>query len=250
MHKIILAVGLLISTTCFSQINLADSTARGWMFHISASYLAKGGDFSEYMKPGFGLGGDVQYKWRSNWVLSVGGQYHFADNLKTGTTIFDNLLTSQGELIGLNGEYSVTTFRERGWHATVDLGYIISDWGHNANSGVLISLGGGYNAHWIDVRNQQENTPQIQDDYLRGYDRYTQGFLTRQLIGYQFAGSNKRVNFTLAFECMQGFNKNVREYNYDTRAYDLDGKLDLYYGVRFSWFLPIYQKNPQKYYYY
>ncbi|NVK27102.1 MAG: hypothetical protein HWE14_03605 [Flavobacteriia bacterium] len=250
MRRRLLLIALFFSTLSFAQVNVRDSLVQGWLIHISASYNMKGGDFSEHFLPNFSIGGDLQYKWKSNWFLSVGGRYHFGDKLRDPYAIFGDLLTSSGELLALNGEYATVTFRERGWNGSVDVSYLFNQLGHNPNSGVMLGLGLGYNAHWIDVRNQQDNTPQIQDEYLRGYDRYTQGFMTRQYLGYHFAGDQRSVNFTIGFEFMQGFNSNNREYNYNTRMFDTGTKLDYYYGLRVSWFLPIYNENAQKFYYY
>ena len=250
MFRAFVVLLTLSSFTAFSQVNVRDSTTQGWLIHISASYLTKGGDFASYLGENFALGGDVQYKFKSNWLVSVGGRYHFADDLQNAEEIFGDLLTARGEVISLNGEYAPITFRERGWNLSADVGYIFNQFGHNANSGLLVSLGAGYNVHFIDIRNQRENTPQVQELYKRGYDRRNEGIMTRQLIAYQFAGSERRINFTIGFEFMQGFNENVRGFNYDTREYVTGTHVDLYYGLRFSWFLPIYDENAQKFYYY
>lgn len=250
MRILLISGAFLLASQSFGQVNVRDSTAEGWMIHISSSYTLKAGDFSEYLNPNFTIGGDVQYKFQNNWAISVGGRYHFADGLKDPNAIFGDIITSRGQVLGLNGEYAPVTFRERGYNWSVDVTKIFSQWGHNANSGPALSFGAGYNAHWIDVRNQQENTPQIQDEYLRGYDHYTQGFMTRQFLGYHYAGNFSMINFNLGFEFMQGFNRNVRGYNYHTRATDSDQKLDFYYGIRATWFLPIYNQNAQKYFYY
>lgn len=250
MRRYLIMSFLTLTLPLTAQVNVADSTTQGWLFHLTTSYHLKGGDFSSYLGPNFGIGGDLQYKLKSNWTISAGGRYQFADNLRDGNRIFGNLLTDNGELLALNGQYSFARFRERGWNAGVDVGYIFDRFGHNRNSGLYVSAGVGYNSHWIDIRNQENNTPQVQGEYLKGYDRRTEGVLTRQYVGYMFAGSQRRINFTIGFEFMQGFNRNLREFNYDTRMPDLDSKLDLYYGVRFSWFLPVYDQNAQKFYYY
>lgn len=250
MRKLIFCTLALLSFSSFAQVNVRDSLAQGWLFNISTSYMLKGGDFAEYLGPNFTIGGDIQYKFKSNLILSFGGRYHFADQVKDAQAIFGDIITSRNEVLGLNGEYAPVTFRERGWNTSLDLSYIYNGLGHNVNSGAMVSVGAGFNAHWIDVRNQLDNTPQIQDEYLRGYDRYTQGFMTRQFIGYFHAGNRRTINFTVGLEFMQGFNSNNRGYNYNTRAFDTDSKLDLYYGVRFSWFLPIYDENAQKFFYY
>lgn len=250
MRKVLILCFSFFSLTGLAQLNLADSASQGILVNINIGHFLKAGDFSETFGSNWSGGLDLQYKTKDGWIFSVGARYHFGDQLKNPTAIFGEMVTSQGEILGLNGEYAPVTFRERGWDMGFDFGKIITKWGHNANSGPMITLGLGYNNYYIDIRNQLDNTPQIQDEYLKGYDRFSQGFMTRQYLGYFFSGSNKRINFTAGFEFMQGYNHSIRGFNYDTRSYDLDMKLDMYYGFRISWFLPFYDENAQKYYYY
>lgn len=250
MRKVLLIIAIALSATSFGQLNIQDSATQGILLNINVGYFMKGGDFAEVFNPNFSGGLDLQYKTRSNWIFSIGARYHFADGLKDPTAIFGDLVTSQGEILGLNGEYAPVTYRERGWDMGFDVGKIFTSLGHNANSGPLFTIGAGYNNYYIDIRNQLDNTPQIQGEYLKGYDRFSQGLMTKQFLGYFFSGSRKRLNFTAGFEFMQGYNTSLREFNYDTRSYDTESKLDLYYGIRISWFLPFYDENAQKYYYY
>lgn len=250
MQKHLYVIFAFLPMYLSGQVNVQDSTTQGWLFNIQTAYQWKGGDFSEYLTSNWALGLDLQYKLKSNWIVSVGGRYRFSDNLRNPDDMFDEVLTANGWVLGLNGEYANVTFRERGFDITADVIKVFNRWGHNSNSGPYIRLGAGYSAHWISIRNPEENTPQVQDDYSNGYDRRHQGLLTRQQIGYFYAGSNKKINFTLGFEVMQGFSQNVRGFNYSSREFDSGSKLDLYYGITFSWFLPIYNQNAQKYYYY
>lgn len=250
MQKALLYLAISLSFTTFGQINVGDSTTQGILLNFNAGYFLKSGDFASIFGSNFAGGVDFQYKTKQNWIFSIGGRYHYGDQLQDPTAIFGNLVTRQGEVLGLNGEYAPVTYRERGWDAGFDFGKIFTSLGHNANSGLMVTLGAGYNNYYIDIRNQLENTPQLEGEYLKGYDRFSQGAMTRQYIGYFFSGSRNRLNFTAGFEFMQGYNKSLRAFNYDTRSFDTNQKLDLYYGFRVSWFLPFYDKNAQKYYYY
>ena len=61
--------------------------------------------------------------------------------------------------------------------------------------------------HKIRIENQDNLIPQLSKDYLKYYDRLTVGILLKQYIGYHHMSNNRLVNFTIGFECIEGFNK-------------------------------------------
>ena len=164
--------------------------------------------------------------------------------------IFGQLATEQGFLLGLNGQYAPVEFLYRGFQIGGHVGKLVNWIGPNPNSGVLFKLGGGYVQNRILIRAPNTEIPQIQGEYGKGYDRLHEGFALKQYIGYMHSSNSRTVNFQVGFEFMQGFTKSVRGFNYDTEMPDLDSKLDLYFGFKASWFLPIYDKNQQKFFYY
>lgn len=249
MRIYLLGAAFFFCTGVSAQVNIADSAASATIFNISGAYIFKGGDFAEYFANSAAVGGDVQYKFRSHWMISAGARFHFSDRIRQETEIFGGMITETGFILNLNGEYANISFRENGYEITADVSRVFPQWGHNANSGPIISAGVGYVTHYIFIRSNEDNVPNLSDEYAKGYDRLHRGLLTRQFIGYFHAGSNKRLNFTVGFEFMQGFTQNVRKFNYDTRQPDTGSKLDLYYGLKLSWFLPLYSSNTQQYYY-
>ena len=50
--------------------------------------------------------------------------------------------------------------------------------------------------------------------------------------------NNRRLNFLLGIELVQGITQNRREFNFDTRMRDDENKLDLLFGIKFGWTLP------------
>ena len=71
----------------------------------------------------------------------------------------------------------------------------------------------------------------------------------RQFIGYMHSGNDRRVNFILGLDLLQAFTENYRGHQYDTGLSEEGSRLDLLYGFRFIWFLPIYSKGSETYYY-
>ncbi|MGZ4090617.1 MAG: hypothetical protein ACXVNO_07845, partial [Bacteroidia bacterium] len=119
----------------------------------------------------------------------------------------------------------------------------------NPNSGLMVTVGGGYLQHKINLFDYQKKIAAVKGDLQYGYDRLTNGFSTSQFIGYMFLSDNRMLNLYFGFEFYQAFTKSVRKLNYDTGLADTQSRLDLLYGFRFGWILPLYKKTPNNFYY-
>ena len=233
-----------------AQINVRDSAVSAWHIKMNfASYLP-GGDLADRFGSFAGIGLDVGYKTRENWLFGISGNFFFGNNVKNIYNIYGSQLTAQGYFIGINGEYSTIEFLNRGFYTGAYFGKVLPILNHNPSSGLFFTVGAGYIQNKIFVRNPSETYPQFNNEYGKGYDRLHSGFATLQNIGYLHSGSKRTWNFAIAFEFMQGFTSNARGYNWDTNLPDTESKVDLYYGIKISWFLPIYNKNEQKFFYY
>lgn len=173
----------------------------------------------------------------------------FGDNIKIADDLVAGLITDQGQIINLNGNYGDYKFFQRGWSLQGEVGRIFTSLGHNANSGLVVMLGGGYIEHKIRIENAGQDIPQLLNDYQKGYDRLSGGLMLRQFIGYMHAGSKRRINFLIGLDLVQGFTENYRGFQYDTGLSNNQTQTDLLYGVRFIWFLPIYSESSSSYYY-
>ena len=240
---------LLSSSQCLAQVNVRDSLTQGFLMGFGAGVHLPGGDLADKFGSSIELGFDTWYKTRGNWMLGLGGSYFFGDNIKIADQIVDGIATSSGQLIDLNGNYADYKFFERGFTVLASGGKIFNSFGHNPNSGLVILVGGGYIQHKIRIENAGQNLPQILDEYAKGYDRLSGGLLTRQFIGYMHAGNSKRLNFLVGFDFMQGFTENYRGVNFDTGQLANGIQSDYLYGLKFIWFIPIYDSEAQTYYY-
>ena len=209
-----------------------------------------GGDLAERFGGFYGVGGSIGKKTVGNWLWGVEGTYYFGAAVQNTLGIFGDQTTAQGYFIGVNGEYATIEFLHRGFYTGGYFGKILPVLNHNPSSGLFFKIGGGIVQNQIYVRNPGGSYLQYKGEYGKGYDRLHNGFALNEQIGYLNSGNTRTINFVIALEFMQGFTKNRREFNWDTRQADLAQKLDLYFGLKISWFLPIYDKNQQKFYYY
>lgn len=252
MRRKILIAGILVIfgiQGLQAQVNVRDSAVQGFIFNFNLGVYAPGGDIAELYGTNMALGLDILYKTKSNWVLGVGANYFFSNDVKNQDELLGDLVTSGGNIIGVNGDYASLDFFERGYNIMAKVGKVFPVLNHNPNSGLFAQIGIGYIRHKTDIQNNAENVPYLLGDYAKGYDRLHGGLLLNEYIGLYHSGSRRTVNFTIGLDFQQGFTQNYREYNYHTRSYDTEPKLDLFFGLKASWFIPIYDKNAQKFYY-
>ena len=242
------AVFFLVAAAACSQVNVRDSTAKGLLFNFNLGYNVPAGDVGELYSPHMSFGFDLLYKTKSNWLLGGGFDYMFGTNVKNPDVLVADFLTDDGKIIGTNGDYTSVKPFMRGWVFQAKVGKIFPIFGPNPNSGLLVQLGAGYIQHKTQL-DHFNSVLQLNEPYDRGYDRLHTGFALSEYIAFFHAGNKRTVNFQLGFNFTQGFTQNVREYNYFSRSYDLENKLDLFFGIKASWFLPIYSKSSQKFFY-
>ena len=187
------------------------------------------------------IGMDISYKTTSNWVFGMGGHFMFGNTVHE-KGVLDSIKGTTGEIIDENGQFAVVGFDERGMYFGGTVGKIITFGGGNKNSGLFVSVGGGYLQHKIRIYSTK-TVPQLTDTYKKGYDRQTGGPAATQYIGYRFLDPKKRLNFSLGFEFTEGFTQNLRSYNFDTRMHDTQKRLDLLYSLKLSLTVPIFLKK-------
>jgi hypothetical protein len=168
------------------------------------------------------------------WIFGIQGNYIFGQTVNED--VLAPLRTPEGAILGDIGTYASVELRERGFFLGGHFGKIfkLSDNG-NRFHGIRATLGLGFLQHKIRLQDDNNSAPQIAPPYETGYDRLTNGFALNQFIGYQVVSRDKRINFYAGFDFTEGFTKNRRGFNYDTRQRDDKNRLDVLYGFRIGW---------------
>lgn len=211
------------------------------LFDLTVKRQAPGGDLKYRFGANSSFGLDVSFKTPSNWIFGCGGHFMFGKNVEE-TGILDSIKGSAGEIIDQNGQFAVVGMDERALYFGLTIGKLIPLNKINKNSGLLISVGGGYLQHRIRLFSSN-TVPQLADDYKKGYDRLTFGPAASQFIGYRFLDPKKRVNFTVGLEVIEGFTQNRRSLNFDTGVADKSKRLDILSGLKVSLTIPVYLKK-------
>lgn len=241
---------LLALPTLRAQVNIRDSVINFPMVYAAYGFHFLGGDIADRFGPSSTIGGGIGYKTKKNMYFGFEYSYLFGGKVKDGDEIIKDIMTSDGQLIGQNGEYAIFQYYERGHIIWFQAGKLIPVLSRNPNSGLLIKLGGGFVQHRMDVSVQENTALQLSGDYKYGYDRLTRGFGLNQFIGYLFIGESRLWNFYAGLDFSQAWTKNVRDVNFDTRLPDDSQHLDLFFGFKVGWVIPIYRSAPVDYYYY
>lgn len=243
MKKIIFTSALIcVFNISFAQFNLRDSTVNGFLFITHYSYNFPGGDMVKRFGSNSAVGGNILYKFNKNWVLGLDGSFLFGNNVKEDS-LFKQLQNTNGDIIGEDGfPVSINLF-ERGFFLGAKIGKSFRILGSNANSGLLISVSGGLLQHKIRIEVKEGNVPQLNKEYKKGYDRLSNGFAISEYIGFMHLDKRKLLNFHIGLEFFQGFTQSRRDWNFDANLQDNTSRLDLLYGIKIGWILPVYIKH-------
>lgn len=254
-RKYILAFLLMIMSNFFflskaeAQVNVQDSTISSLILYVAYAYQFPGGDMSDDFGNNSTIGPGFIYKTAGNWMWTAEMNFIFGNNTKNSGAIISQITTDDGNLIGLDGIYTNVRPMERGFTLFAKVGKIFPAFNINPNSGLFFNFGAGYIQHKIRWDVEGNNAPQLGDDYKKGYDRFTEGFALTQSFGLFFMGDQRLWNFKVSGEVVESFTK-MKRYNFDTMSGNDSNRVDLFFGLKVSWMIPLYGRAPQAMYYY
>ena len=242
---------LLIITCLISSMIMAQEIEKksDILFSINHTLQIPAGDLANR----FGYNSDISlsilYKTPNNYSINLEGGFLFGSQVKEDN-LFESINGENGFLISQNGEIPIIRFFERGAHFDVSFGKYFELPSKQHESGILLSIGAGYMYHKIFIETIVTELPQLNQELLKGYDRLCGGPLIKQFIGYYYFGGNSNIRFFTGIEAIQGFTKDLREYNYTTQTYVDENRIDQLFGLKFGFIVPIKKRNTGKYYYY
>ncbi len=240
---------ILLVHSLSAQINARDSIVAAFVPHVSYSYQFTAGDIAKRYGDNSTIGIGLSYKTSKNFLFSVDANFIFGSDIKNADSVLWMVETDDGYIIDGNGTYALYALYERGYNINMSFGKILPIFDPNPNSGLMITAGLGYTLHRMKIDNQHQTAPQISGDYARGYDMLTGGLSLNQFIGWFYMGTSKIANFYGGFEFQQAFTHGLRDWNFSTMQKDNNKYVDLFFGIKVGWMLPIYQRAPNKYYY-
>ncbi|MFT5858731.1 MAG: hypothetical protein ACI865_000819 [Flavobacteriaceae bacterium] len=249
----IIALSVVFSISSYSvqaQRSLADSAIGTTWLGVQYAGGFTAGDLADRFGYLNNVGVFAGFKDKKNWVYGLEGNFLFGDSVAL-TGLFDHLTDSKGNITDINGDIATVRVLSRGLYINGVVGKILPILNPNPNSGIYVNVGVGYFLHRIRIETQDHVVPQIELDYKKGYDRLSTGANVTEFIGYAFMADQGAVNFYGGFYAQQGLTYNRRLINFDQpdTPVSTDLRIDIQFGFKLGWLIPIYQRQPKEYYF-
>ncbi|HLV41098.1 MAG TPA: hypothetical protein VKY37_02375 [Brumimicrobium sp.] len=196
------------------------------------------------------LGSHAGYKTKRNWIYGIDGNFFFGNDVKIDG-LLQNLRDQSGHIMNTSGTPAIILYFNRGFNVNLSVSKILPLLNPNPNSGVMVQFSAGYLWHKLRIESQEDEVPQIEGDYLKGYDRLTIGANTSQFVGYSYMADRGILNFYGGVYFQQGFTVNQRDVFWDhpTEKVSKDLRIEHMFGIRLGWLIPIYKREPKDYYF-
>jgi hypothetical protein len=249
---IFIFLGLRISSSLQGQILQQDSSDNIFLINIGYGGYQPGGDLSTRFGYTNLAGGEIGYQFKSNFYFTGGMYFLFGGVVKEPNHLI-NLRYDGFTILNYNGQPAEIRVWERGYTVPLRVGWVLprfDPFRANANSGPYIETGVQFIQHKIRIENVGNLVPSLSSQYLKGYDRLTNGIGVMQSVGYRYYSLNKLINFFVAVDIMENFTENRRDFQYDQEKVENKKRLDLMMGFRAGWTIPLYQINKSSIFYY
>ena len=238
-------VFFLLGFCAYSQ---RDSTMGIPLLGVHFGAQIPGGDMAKRFGSNLDAGASFLFKTSGNWVMGLDADYMFGSQIKEN--VLEQITNSDGFVTDNEGYPADVRLTERGIAVHAIGGRLFPFSKRNLNSGLLLTFGAGYLTHKIHIYDAQQKVASLSGDLRKGYDRSTSGLSISQFIGYMYIGKNRLNNFYFGFQFYEAFTQSRRKLNYSDGKPDTAKRLDLVYGFRVAWILPLYKKTPNDFYVY
>lgn len=263
---IFLVLGLTLNAVSQQTKDVMSEPIPVAMFQVTYAFHVPGLDTKKIYGVSNNLGGSFVYKTESNWIFVANGNYIFGSRLKGDRIdIFgEGITTETGEIIGGAGSIATFEVNQRGVHLQAEVGKLFP-FGPNPNSGFFVQGGLGYlrNRTRIDYQQTLLNPPyQVNGDYQYGYDRMRSGPAVHLEGGYLLLNNTRLLNLSVSLEVTYARTRDLRDYDFRVFTNPETGVMepvgytdpkhrynDLYFGIRVTYNIPTYQRQPEEYYY-
>ena len=250
-NGVVIMLGFLLAFSCIAkaQKNIKENKENMPLISFTYGYYLPAGDLANRFGNNSAIGGAFHFKMKNNIMFGAEGNFMFSRNVKENTILTPIDSDEHGYVFNKDGQISQILLFERGYTLGVTAGKVFPIVGPNPNSGVLLKVGTGFMQHKIRIEHQNDRIPQLEGEYIKGYDRLTNGIMLTQFIGYFNMSNNKFANFYIGLEFLEGFTQNRRGFNYDTKSYDTSRRMDIFQGVKIGWCIALYKRTANNYYY-
>lgn len=218
---------------------------KGFIIGVNGALDVPAADMADRFGMSYKVGGALLYKTTSNWMFGVKMDFILGNSIKEDSFMINvkdingNVINSGGERVGIG------TF-QRGYMVGLQAGYIWNISKRNSDNGILFQTTAGFMQHRINIFEQNNSVVQVNGAYEKGYDRLTNGLFAEQYIGYNYFAKDGLINFHVGLDLVAGFTKGRRDYLFDVMRPDNKSRMDILFGIRGGWYIPIFRRKSEE----
>ncbi|MBS1589367.1 MAG: hypothetical protein JST52_07105 [Bacteroidetes bacterium] len=249
----LLLFALFITCSASAQDDLFGTPKRearkGFVIAVYGNFDLPAADMAKRFGASYRVGPSVFFKTKSNWMIGVKGDFILGNKIKE-EGFMSNLKDARGNVITAEGFRTNVGVFERGYAIGFLAGKTINISKTNPDNGITLTTSAGFIQHKISITTKNSGyVPQLDGDYKKGYDRLTNGWFVEQYVGYSYFSNNSLVNFSIGFNFLAGFTAGRRDYLFDVQKPGTDSRLDILWGIRGGWFIPIFHRKSEEFYF-
>lgn len=230
----------------------APESKSGFIINANGDFDFPGADMAKRFGYSYRVGPQLLYKTKSNFLFGAKCDFILGGTVKQDSLMinirdrYSTYNTHEYEFINNQGERIGVPVYERGYAIGLTFGKILAYSKQHPNDGLTLLGTVGFMQHKIDIFDKDKSVPQLSGDYLKGYDRLTNGLFLEAYVGYSHFAKNKLINYTIGLDGMFGFTQGRRDYLYDVMRTDNAQRLDILFGIRGGWFIPIFKHKSEE----
>ena len=224
----------------------------GFMLTGNGNFDVPAGDISKLFGLSYRAGFGVMYKTTKNFLWGVKFDFILGNDIKDDSVMINvrdmyNASPSGHylEFINNTGNRIAIPMYERGYATGVDFGKIFTTNKLRPDNGIMEITTVGFMQYKIDIFDANNAVPQIDGVYKKGYDRLTNGLFAEQYCGYVYFSKSRLINFHLGLDALFGFTQDRRSYLYDVMRTDNKQRLDILFGIRGGWYIPMFKRKSE-----
>lgn len=219
---------------------------KGWVFSVNANLDFPGGDMKDRFGTSYRVGPGILYKTENNWIFGPKMDF-IAGGIIREDSLLINIRDEVKLFIGQDGERTEIKIYERGYVVGLQAGKIFPfRRSANQDRGWLVMTSLGFIQHKIHFFDRDEKILSLGKEERKGYDRLANGLVLEQYLGYNHFAPNGLINFHIGLNLTAGFTQGRRDFIYDVRRPGTEQRLDLLFGIRAGWYIPIFRKKSEE----
>lgn len=232
----------------FGDIAPEGTAHSGVVFGFNGNLDFPFADMKDRFGTSYRVGPSILYKTKSNFFLGAKFDFILGGKINEDSVLY-NVKADNGGIIDKNGFLKNVGIFERGYAVGIQAGKLFSFDNFKKESGLMLLTGIGFIQHKINFVDKDETILPLLGKNEKRYDRLTNGWFVEQFAGYTHFGNSGFFNYHLGINALFGFTEGRRDYLYDVMRPGTDQRMDILFGIRGGWYIPIFKRNTEEIFY-